>query len=396
MEKDEFDAYEKSEHRDSIYDQVNNELKKYYDVKFNENSLDFELIDLSTKEQIEFNLSSLLIHLKREKLRVNERSLKTYLKSHFVKRYNPIKDYLQNLQYNGKSNIRQFCSYVQTDDDELFFHHMKKWAVRAVKTVMHENQINKHCIVLANGDQNAGKSTFLEYLCPEVLRPYYYTNIGVSKDDQIKLCKAFIINIEELDVMGGKDINSIKALISQKYVNERLPYADKSTLMYRIASMVASTNRVEILTDETGNVRWIVFEVLGQINWDYSKEFNIDDFWAEAFHIYKTQPDFKSDLTLEEVEINEKRNERYMVQTTEAEYVLTFYEPSDTMEDFRTATDIITEMQPMGQKLNSRRMGRVLKKYDFKRVKHPKRQVYGYLAKPKFGNSVWEYYQLKN
>lgn len=395
MAKNEFDAYEKSEHRDSIYDQVNNELKKYYDVKFNENSLDFELIDLSTKKQIEFNLSSLLIHLKREKLRVSEKSLKTYLKSHFVIRYNPIKEYLQNLEYNGKSNIRQFCSYVQTDDDELFYHHMKKWAVRAVKTVMHENQINKHCIVLANGDQNAGKSTYLEYLCPEVLRPYYYTNIGVSKDDQIKLCKAFIINIEELDVMGGKDVNSIKALISQKYVNERLPYADKSTLMYRIASMVASTNRVEILTDETGNVRWIVFEVLGQINWDYSKEFNIDDFWAEAFHIYKTQPDFKSDLTLEEVETNEKRNERYMVQTVEAEYVLTFYEPSNDMRDFRTASDVLVEMQPMGQKLNSRRMGRVLKKYSFKRVKHPKRQVYGYLAKPKFGSSVWKYYERK-
>lgn len=273
---------------------------------------------------------------------------------------------------------------------------MKKWAVRAIKTVFDENEINKHCIVLANGAQNAGKSTYLEYLVPDVLRPYYYTNIGVTKDDQIKLCKAFIINIEELDVLGSRDINAIKALISQKYVNERLPYADKSSLMYRIASLIASTNKVEILSDETGNVRWIVFDVIGQINWDYSKEFNIDDFWAEAYHIYKNQPDFKSDLTLGEVQLNEKRNERYMVQTTEAEYVLTFYEPSDNMEDFRTATGVIEELKPMGQKLNSRRLGRVLKKYGFKRVKHPKKQVYGYLAQPKFSHSVWEYYQSNN
>lgn len=270
---------------------------------------------------------------------------------------------------------------------------MKKWAVRAIKTVFDENEINKHCIVLANGAQNAGKSTYLEYLVPDVLRPYYYTSIGVSKDDHIKLCKAFVINMEELDVLGNRDINSIKALISQKYVNERLPYADKSALMYRICSFLASTNKLEFLNDETGSVRWIVFDVIGQLNWDYSKEFDIDDFWAEAYHIYKNDPDFQSDLTLQEVKENEKRNERYTVQTTEAEYVLRFYEPSEDLEDFKTPTDIITQLSVMGQKLNSMRLGRSLKKYGFQRIKHPKRQVYGYLAKAKFQDSPWGFYE---
>lgn len=393
MKDKHFESYNKSEYNDSIYDQIDNELKKHFKIKFNENSLDYEIYDKHSKKQIEFNSSSLLVHLEREKIRANENRLRTYLKSHFVERYNPIRKYFKSLIWNGKENIKQYAEYVTTDNDKLFAHHLKKWAVRAIKTVFDQEEINKHVIVLANGAQHAGKSTYLENLVPDVLRQYYYTNIGVSKDDQIKLCKAFIINIEELDIMGKKDVNSIKALISQKYVNERLPYAEKSTLMYRIASLVASTNNLEFLTDETGSVRWIVFDVIGRINFNYSKEFNIDDFWAEAYHIYINNPEFVSDLTVEEIKENERRNERYTVQTIESEYVLRFYEPSDDLVDFRTPTDIITDLEVMRQKLSPVRLGRSLLKYGFKRIKHPKRQVYGYLAQQKFKDSPWNFYQ---
>lgn len=382
--------YNHSENRSSVYDEIDNALNEHYIIKFNENALDFELIDKETEVKIEFNFSSLLIHLKREKIKVSEKALKTYLTSHFVEHYNPIKEYFKNLKYNGKQNIKQFSSYVKTDDDEFFYTQLKKWAVRAVKTVFDENEINKHCIVLANGAQNAGKSTYLEYLVPEELRQYYYSNIGVEKDDRIKLCKAFIINIEEMDVFGRKDVNSIKSLISQKYVNERLPYGSKSELMHRICSFVGSTNRLEFLTDDTGSVRWITFDVMGQINWDYSKEFNVDDFWAEAYHIYTNKPDYNSDLTLAEIDENEKRNERYTVQTPEQEFILRFYEHSDNIEDFRTATDILRELEPLRQRLSNVKIGSILTKYKYQRVKHPKKQVYGYLAKKKFLHSPTE------
>jgi len=64
------------------------------------------------------------------------------------------------------------------------------------------------------------------------------------------------------------------------------------------------------------------------------------------------------------------------------------------MDDFRTATDIISELTVMGQKLSPVLLGRSLKKYGFPRVKHSKRQVYGYLAKKKFDDSPWGYYDI--
>ena len=307
---EEISVYDVSSRKDSVYDKIKEELSKYFKIKFNEIALEYEIFDAHSKRKIDFNESSLLIHLHREKLNVSPQVFKTYLKSHFIERINPLMEYFENLPpWNGKDHVKSYASYINTDDNELFYLHLLKWAVRAVKTVFLKEAINKHVLVLEGG-QSFGKSYFLNFLCPAQLEKYLYTNLGVGKDERVKLAKAFIVNIEELDVMGRYDINAIKALISQVSINERLPYGDKSTLLYRTCSFLASTNRAEFLCDDTGSVRWIIFSVIDKIDFSYSKEFNIDNFWSQAYHIFKHQKDFKSDLTQEEIKVNELRNKK--------------------------------------------------------------------------------------
>ena len=386
---EEINAYDVSSRKDSIYDKINEELRKYFKIKFNEVGLEYEIFDVNSNKRLDFNESSILIHLHREKINISPQVFKTYLRSHFVERINPLIDYFENLPpWNGKDNIKKYTSYINTDDNELFYIQLLKWAVRAVKTVFIKDAINKNALVLEGG-QNYGKSYYLNFLCPSVLEKYLYTNIGVGRDDRVKLAKSLIINIEELDVMGKYDINAIKALISQVSINERLPYGEKSTLLYRTCSFVASTNRAEFLCDDSGSVRWIIFSVIQKIDFSYSKEFNIDDFWSQAYHIFNNQNDFKSDLSTEEIKINEQRNERFTIQTVENEYVLKFYTISEDIADFRTPAEIVIDLQIMGQKLSNIKIGGALTKYGFKKIKHPKRQVYGYLAKPKFKDSPW-------
>jgi predicted P-loop ATPase len=386
---EEINEYDVSARKDSVYDKINEEFSKYFKIKFNEIALEYEIYNIKTGVLIDFNESSILIHLHREKINISPQVLKTYLRSHFVKRINPLIEYFESLPtWNGEDHIKKYASYINTDDNKLFYTHLLKWAVRAVKTIFIDEEINKHALVLEGG-QNYGKSYYLNYLCPKALTKYLYTNLGVGKDERIKLAKSLIINIEELDVMGKYDINAIKALISQVSINERLPYGEKSTLLYRTCSFVASTNRAEFLCDDSGSVRWIIFSVIQKIDFSYSKEFNIDDFWSQAYHIFNNQHDFKSDLSTEEIKINEQRNERFTIQTVENEYVLKFYNISENIADFRTSTEIVTDLQIMGQKLSNIKIGSALTKYGFKKIKHPKRQVYGYLAKPKFKDSPW-------
>ena len=371
----------------SIYQEIEKYIQNYYIIRFNEIALTYEI---AQKKNLEFDIlneSSLLISMVNNGVRVSYPSLKTYLKSDYVISYNPIKNYFERLpNWDGVDYIAQFASYVNTDDNVLFYYHLKKWCVRAVLSVFYTDKINKHCIVLANGAQHAGKSTYLNYLTPEALKPYFSENIDIDKDSRIKLCKTFIINLEELDIMG-KDVNSLKAFLSQTWVNERLPYADKSSNIPRICSFIGSTNRTEFLNDDTGSVRWIIFNVIGKLNFKYSQEFNIDNIWTQAYHLAFQDKSFKPDLTDDDVKVNEKRNEAYTIQTIERELIPTYYKPSNAIEDFRTPTEIVEELRVLGHRLNNQRIGSALTRYGFERIKHSKRQIYGYLAKPLFRNS---------
>ena len=392
---EEINEYDVSSRKDSVFDKIHAKVSKHWIIKFNNIALEYEIYDSNTGVRIDFNESSILIHLHREKIKASPPVFKTYLRSHFVKRINPLTEYYESLPtWNGEDHIKKYASYVNTDDNELFYTHLLKWAVRAVKTVFLNEEINKHVLVLEGG-QNYGKSYYLNYLCPKRLTKYLYTNLGVGKDELIKLAKAFIINIEELDVMGKYDINAIKAIISQVSINERLPYGEKSTLLYRTCSFVASTNKAEFLCDDSGSVRWVIFSVIQKIDFSYSKEFNIDDFWSQAYHIFKNEKDFKSDLSTDDIRINELRNERFTIQTVENEYVLKFYAISDDIADFRTSTEIVTELNILGQKLSNIKIGSALTKYEFKKIKHSKKQVYGYLAKPKFKDSPWGFQDVE-
>src|SRR5690606_13056034 len=102
----------------------------------------------------------------------------------------------------------------------------------------------------------------------------------------------------------------------------------------------------------------------GRIDYErYNKEFNIDKFWAQAYHIYKCVPDFNSSLSSEDVKVNEARNEKFMVLSAECDAVSRFYEFSEDMQDFRTASDVISELSLTGFKLNTIKVGSALKKY---------------------------------
>lgn len=371
----------------TVYQVINNYIQDHFTIRFNEISLTYEI---AQKKDFEFeilNESTLLISMVNNGISVSNQTLKTYMKSDYIISHNPIKTYFENLpKWDGIDYISQYASYVNTDDNILFAYHLKKWCVRAVLSVFYTDKINKHCIVLANGAQHAGKSTYLNYLIPDELKSYSSENIGIDKDSRIKLCKTFIINLEELEIMG-KDVNSIKAFLSQTWVNERLPYADKSTNIPRICSFVGSTNRVEFLNDDTGSVRWIIFNVIGKLNFRYSQEFNINNLWAQAYYLAFEDKTFKPDLTDDDVKVNEKRNEAYTVQTVERELIPTYYEPSLDIADFRTPTEIVEELRVLGHRLNNQRIGSALSRYGFSRIKHGKRQVYGYLAKPLFKDS---------
>ena len=368
----------------TIFDRTLKYLNSKYSLRFNTISLEFEIKRSLDKKWSSLNLSSLYIELIQSGIDIPMNKLEILVRSHFINHYNPISEYFESLeQWDGDDHIKNLCSYVKTNDDKAFLYHMEKWFTRAVLCALEKEKINKHCLVLANTIQNSGKSTYLRFFIPRKLMNYLSEDIGLDKDSRIKLCKNLIINLDELSVLAKADINSLKAFISKTHINERLPYARKAEYLERICSFVGSTNKTDFLTDESGSVRWIIFEVIEKINFNYSKEIDIDKVWAQAyFNAYKREG-FNPELTLADISENEKRNERFTQMSLEQEMINKFYEPSDNLEEFKTATEVMMDLSTQGIRLNHLKIGRALSSFKFPRVKHAQRQIYGYLIRLK-------------
>ena len=367
----------------TIFDRIRKYLAKKYQLRFNEIALEFE-IKTENGDWTELNLNSLYIELTQAGINIAFNKLEILMRSHLITVFNPFQNYFQNLEkWDGENHIQRLTSFVKTTDAEPFQIHFEKWLTRSVLCALKKGYINKQCFVFYNTKQNSGKTSFLRFLIPPSLEKYYTEDIGVDKDGLIALCKNFIINIDELSVMSKTDVNILKAFISKNTVNARLPYDRKSSLMYRTSSFCGSTNRSDFLTDETGSVRWIIFEVL-EIDFGYSKKININQVWAQAYHNAFERKNYNPELTAEDLVENEKRNEKFKQITLEQEILISHFEKSENKNDFLTATEIMLAMSnALGVRMNNVKIGKALTALNFERIKHSKKQVYGYLIKRK-------------
>lgn len=368
----------------TIYDRTINYLNEKYNIRFNTIALELEI---QLKEKNEnwsvLNINSLLIELAQSGIDITMNKLEILVRSHLIRQYNPIREYFENLEsWDGEDYIQKLSSYLRTNDDKAFLHHFEKWLTRAVLCSLTKGYVNKQSLVLAS-HQNSGKSSFLRFLIPPKLENYYTENISIDKDGIIGICKNLICNLDELAVLSKSDVNTLKSFISKSSANIRLPYARKAEFLERICSFVGSTNRTDFLTDETGSIRWLIFEVYS-FDFEYSKEIDIDKVWAQAYYNAFKRKNYNPELTATDIVENEKRNEKYAQVSMEQELISAHFEKSENIEDFLTATDIMLAINnALGVRLNNIKIGKALTSLKYQRVKHPKLQVYGYLIKRK-------------
>lgn len=375
----------------TVYDYTMEYLETKYDITYNEISHDFQIAFKGSRQWQYLNLNSLIIELARAGVDIPTGKLEILIRSEWIPKHNPIREYFENLaKWDGEDHILKLASYVPTYEKEAFNYHFKKWLVRTIKCALEHNYFNKQAFVLSHQGQNSGKSTWCRFLCPPELAEYMAEDISNDKDARIQLCRNFLYNLDELAVLSKKDVNALKSFFSKTFINERLPYDRKNTTLTRICSFMGSTNMSSFLNDETGSVRWLCFELMGTIDFGYSKETDINGVWSQACHLAYSDPNFDPELSIRDIRENEERNRRYTKLTSEQETVAKYYEKSTDMEDFRTASDIMVAMGCLNLRLNHINIGRALAGFGFQKVKHPKRQLYGYLAKPLFTDTPWE------
>lgn len=310
--------------------------------------------------------------------------------------YNPVKEYFEGLptwdKHKDENHIKKLLSYLTlTDESEFsraFFEtQVTKWLVRTVACALRIDKVNKQCLTLI-GKQNDGKTHFLRYLVPDALADLYTENVNIAdKDGRRAICNNFLINFDELDSLGKHEITAIKSYMTKETEKQRRPYESREEVMQRIASFVASGNEKEVLTDHTGNVRWLIFD-LENINHDNGgkkgyNSINIDDVYSQVMY-YLNDADFKRQMTAEEIKLMDMRNSTMRKTTIESELLSKHLIPDfyPTEQNFTVTTMQTTEIMmgmmetyPHLKSLNVITLGRELTALKFERISQ--RNAYG-------------------
>jgi predicted P-loop ATPase len=330
-----------------LFIKVETYLDSRYDFQYNEV---LNEIECKLKDESEFgplNENNLFRELQHNRIKIGLNNLVAILRSDFVETVNPFKNYFESLPVWNEQDpdyITILGNHVKAMDQAEFNNHLKKTLVRTVACALDDNYFNKHAFILVGKTQNTGKSTFIRFLCPPALKGYISENLAtIDKDSIIALSDNFIINIDELAILGKSEINTLKAFLSRDRIKIRHPFDKRPKMTPRRASFFGSTNNSEFLTDETGSVRWLCFEI-ETISWEYNESVNIDLVYSQAYFLWKS--DFKYQLTPEEIISNEKRNKPFQRTTIEQELIQKFYKTGtkDDHELMLTATDVMTNI----------------------------------------------------
>lgn len=363
-------------------------INENWELRYNtvKNTVDYRTV--GAFDFRELKIENIYRNLQHNRIKYGMSDLKALLNSDFVKEYDPIDNYFENLNdWDGVDHIGALANHIQVKRQDFFNEMLKKHLVRAVKCGLGKG-VNRYLFTIVGEKQSTGKTYFIRWLCP--FENDYYTEMSISsKDTDLKIATAknFIHNIDELGGIGKKNIDSLKSLISSDKISERLPYGSSAVTMRRRVNYFASTNNRGILTD-TENTRWLVFELLG-IDRKYSKEIDIHAVWSQAFALYR-DPEYNDQLTKGEEDIQEGVNRDFNAESPEEEAIKAHYKVVEAGEgNFYSVFDITNELVQKypSFKFNTVAVGRSMKNIGFKdgRKTINGQRVRGYFAKPTLG-----------
>lgn len=311
----------------------------------------------------------------------------TLLQSAFAGHYHPVAEYLKGLApWDGKTDyIDNLAATIHTTaGDELFGDCFRKWLVGFAASILSDN-VNENILVLT-GAPGIGKTTFFQRLLPPHLQPYFcikHDNSFANKDDITRLSSNAIVCLEEVDVLKRKDNAQIKSVTTDRRLHVRRPYARVDSLLAHNASLCGTSNDPVILTDPTGNRRWLIFEVTS-MKLPYSYDIPYDCLYAQARDLFRQGFPFYS--TQQEIARLDSYRRAFEVPSVEEELLTTWVRRPRPGEQplFLNATALIgllTERASLKQNISVVHLGRALRKLGYERQQREAKKGYMLVVK---------------
>lgn len=266
-------------------------LNEKYDLRYNMVMKYTEYVP-KDKEWIGFQAveprvqKSLTLEVQLAGINVSIKDVRNFLESNFIKNYNPVEEFLFICydNWDGKDHIRALARTVPTNNPHWedwfytwFLAMVEQWHNRTGR------QYGNSVAPLLISKQGYNKSTFCRRLIPPQLQWGYTDNLILSEKRQVlqAMSQCLLINLDEFNQISAKvQQGFLKNLIQLPNVKYKPPYGSHVQEFPRTASFIATSNMDDILTDPSGNRRFIGIELTGPI--DVSVRPNYQQLFAQA------------------------------------------------------------------------------------------------------------------
>ncbi len=205
-------------------------------------------------------------------------------------KYSPVLNYLESLPANNPEFLDNLATKLLgvPADDELSNIFLRKWLIGAVQRVYEPGCCMDFVLVLS-GEPHSGKTQFFQNLASEDWFTSSFRDIH-SKDDLHKLREFWILELGEIDnYLDRRTSEEYKSFISTQVDTYRVAYGRGNKRYPRTCAIAGTTNRGELLKDETGNRRYFMIPVPD--GWKIVRENIIeirDQIWSAAVALYKS------------------------------------------------------------------------------------------------------------
>ena len=282
-------------------------------------------------------------------IRVSIKDVRNYLESDLLSTYNPVENFLFKCEgkWDGKDHIRALARTVPTDNPywEDWFYTWFLAMVDQWRTYSHRKYGNSVAPLLIS-KQGYNKSTFCRSLVPPELQWGYNDNLVLSEKRQVlqAMCQSLVINLDEFNQISPQvQQGFLKNIIQLPSVKIKPPYGSHVQEFPRMASFIATSNMEDILSDPSGNRRFLGVELTGPIN--VSQRPNYEQLYAQALSALRAGE--KTYFDAEQTRQIMANNRKFEVVSPVDQYFNLYFDLTDDAKqgEYLTAAEIFQELK---------------------------------------------------
>lgn len=245
---------------------------------------DYDLRDGSPPQVNNADVSGLKDHIERQYQirRVTRQRVDDLLgRVRRERRIDPVKKYLQSLTWDG---IPRLETCLPGAEDTPYNRMVAKRALLGAVARAFKPGCKVDQSLILFGGQGVGKTTWIERMARG-----YTASLGdiQNKDTLISASRSWIMVSDEGHALNNADFNELKDFLTRQRDVYRLPYDRSATEVPRRWVVWGTTNDPMMLRERDGNRRFLIVDVLEQMDFDkYTPEY-VDQVWAEAVALYQ-------------------------------------------------------------------------------------------------------------